>query len=122
MHAIAIDNARRLYVADRGNSRIAVFDENGTHLDTWPNIRDPWHVHVAADQSIWVADGATNKFLKFDKNGKLLHSWGTFGQEPGQIWACTSSRSIRRGTSTRPRRSTGASRSSSRRPAPTARK
>jgi DNA-binding beta-propeller fold protein YncE len=86
VHAVAIDNDRRLYVADRGNSRIQVFDENGRFLDAWPNIRDPWHVHVATDQSIWVADGATNKFLKFDKAGRLLYSWGTFGQFPGALW------------------------------------
>lgn len=86
VHAVAIDNERRLYVADRGNSRIQVFDENGRFLDEWPNIRDPWHVHVATDQSIWVSDGQTNKFLKFDRSGRLLHSWGTFGQFPGGIW------------------------------------
>ena len=86
VHAVAIDNDRRLYVADRGNSRVQVFDENGKFLDEWPNIRDPWHVHVATDQSVWVADGATNKFLKFDRNGHLLYSWGTFGQAPGQMW------------------------------------
>jgi hypothetical protein len=86
VHAVAIDEGRRLYVADRGNSRIQVFDENGTFLDQWPNIRDPWHVHVATDQSVWVADGETNKFLKFDQTGRLLHSWGTFGQFPGAIW------------------------------------
>jgi len=87
VHAIAIDNERRLYVADRGNSRLQVFDENGKHLDTWPNIRDPYHVHVGTDQSVWVVDGTTNKFLKFDRNGRLLSSWGTYGQFPGGLWA-----------------------------------
>ena len=86
VHAVAIDNERRLYVADRGNSRIQVFDEHGKFLDQWPNIRDPWHVHVATDQSIWVSDGQTNKFLKFDRSGQLLYSWGTFGQFPGGLW------------------------------------
>jgi len=86
VHAVAIDNERRLYIADRGNSRIQVFDENGRFLDQWPNIRDPWHVHVATDQSIWVSDGQTNKFLKFDTSGRLLYSWGTFGQFPGAMW------------------------------------
>jgi hypothetical protein len=86
VHAVAIDNERRLYIADRGNSRVQVFDENGKFLDQWTNIRDPWHVHVATDQSIWVADGQTNKFLKFDKSGRLLYSWGTYGQFPGALW------------------------------------
>jgi hypothetical protein len=87
VHAVAIDGDRRLYVADRGNSRIQIFDENGNFLDQWPNIRDPWDVHVTADQRyVWVADGQLNKFLKFDKSGHLLYSWGTFGQFPGGLW------------------------------------
>jgi len=87
VHAVAIDNDRRLYVADRGNSRIQIFDENGKFLDQWPNIRDPWDVHITADQrNVWVVDGQTNKFLKFDKSGHLLYSWGTYGQFPGGLW------------------------------------
>jgi len=87
VHAVAIDDDRRLYVADRGNSRIQIFDENGKFLDQWPNIRDPWDVHITADQRyVWVADGQLNKFLKFDKSGHLLYSWGTFGQFPGGLW------------------------------------
>jgi len=86
VHAVAIDNNRRLYVADRGNDRIQVFDENGKFLDAWPNIPEPWDVHVATDQSIWVVDGNMNKFLKYDSKGKLLGSWGTYGQFPGGLW------------------------------------
>jgi len=86
VHAVAIDNERRVYVADRGNSRVQIFDENGKFLDQWPNIRDPWDIHIAKDQSVWVVDGQTNKFLKFDRSGKLQYSWGTFGQFPGGLW------------------------------------
>lgn len=86
VHAIAIDDQRRLYVADRGNSRIQVFDENGKFLDQWPNIPDPWHVHVSRDQFVWVVDGRANKFMKYDRNGKLLDSWGSYGQFPGGLY------------------------------------
>jgi hypothetical protein len=87
VHAVAIDSDRRLYIADRGNSRVQIFDENGKFLDQWPNIRDPWDIHITPDQRyVWVADGTLNKFLKFDKSGHLLYSWGTFGQFPGGLW------------------------------------
>jgi peptidylamidoglycolate lyase len=86
VHAIAVDNNRRLYVADRSNSRIQVFDENGKFLDAWPKIRRPYSVHMSRDQHLWIADGITQKFLKFDLNGKLLYSWGTFGAFPGGNW------------------------------------
>ena len=34
-HSLAFDSQGRLFVADRGNSRIQIFDQEGTHLDTW---------------------------------------------------------------------------------------
>jgi streptogramin lyase len=86
VHAIAVDKNRRVYISDRANSRIQVFDENGKFLDAWPNVRRPYAVHMTDDQHLWVSDGTTQKFLKFDLTGKLLHSWGTFGQFPGANW------------------------------------
>ncbi len=85
-HSIDIDRNRRIYVADRSNSRIQIFDENGKYLDQWPDIRQPYHIMISADQHLWVADGVTNKFLQYDLNGKLLSSWGTYGTFPGAFW------------------------------------
>ncbi len=85
-HAIDVDRSRRVYVADRSNGRIQVFDENGKYLDQWPNIRQPYHIMISADQHLWVADGVTNKFLKYDLNGRRLSSWGTWGTFPGAFW------------------------------------
>lgn len=85
-HSIDIDANRRVYVADRSNSRIQIFDEDGKYIDQWRNIRSPFHIMITADQHLWVADGVSNKFLKYDLNGKLLYSWGTFGSFPGAFW------------------------------------
>jgi peptidylamidoglycolate lyase len=86
VHAIAIDARRRVYVSDRANSRVQVFDENGKFLDVWPGIRRPYSFLMSADQHLWIADGNTQKMLKYDLNGKLLFSWGSFGQFPGGFW------------------------------------
>jgi DNA-binding beta-propeller fold protein YncE len=85
-HGIAIDHQRRVYVADRLNSRIQVFDENGKYLDEWPDIRRPIDLLITADEHLWVADLDTNKLLQYDLNGKLLSSWGTYGIFPGGFW------------------------------------
>ena len=69
VHAIAIDERAALYVADRGNSRIQVFDENGKHLDPWPNIRTPYTLRVSADDHLWVFSGPLDRMLKYDLNG-----------------------------------------------------
>ena len=34
-HSLAMDSRGRLFVADRGNRRIQIFDQDGNHLDTW---------------------------------------------------------------------------------------
>jgi sugar lactone lactonase YvrE len=86
VHSIAVDKNKRVYVSDRGNSRLQVFDENGKWLDLWPDILSPHHIVMSADQHLWIADGVTNKFLKYDLNGKLLYSWGTYGTFPGGVW------------------------------------
>ena len=85
-HAIDIDRHRRLYVADRANHRIQVFDENGRFLDEWPDIRSPTHIMVSADQSVWVSDLETSKLLKYSTDGTLLYYWGVYGTFPGGFW------------------------------------
>jgi hypothetical protein len=59
VHAIAIDKNRRIYISDRANARIQVFDENGKFLDVWPNVRRPYSFLLTEDQHLWVADGIT---------------------------------------------------------------
>jgi hypothetical protein len=86
VHAIAIDKNRRIYISDRSNSRVQVFDENGKFLDAWPNIRRPYAFLLTEDQHLWVSDGITQKFSKFNLHGRLLYTWGTFGAIPGGFW------------------------------------
>jgi quercetin dioxygenase-like cupin family protein len=83
VHGVAVGKDRRVYVSDRGHSRIQVFDENGTFLDMWPNIRSPYHLLMSQDQHLWVADGVTQKILEYDLDGRLLYGWGVGGGWPG---------------------------------------
>ncbi len=88
-HGIVFDSQGRMYIADRGNSRIQVFDENGKYLDMWPNIPAPYCIRLSKDgKHLWISDGYTQRFGKYDLNGKLVASstWGTFGVVPGAIW------------------------------------
>ena len=40
-HALAMDSQGRLFVGDRGNSRVQVFDQEGNHLETWHQFGRP---------------------------------------------------------------------------------
>ena len=60
LHALAIDRRGRLFVADRGNSRIQIFDQQGTHLATWTQFGRPSGIYFAGDDRIYVADSESD--------------------------------------------------------------
>ena len=97
-HAIAVDDRRRVYVADLGNSRIQVFDENGNFLAQWKSaeLGRPWGLDFDPVGHLLVADGgdllkgANNRarVLRLDLTGKVLAKWGSAGAYDGQFdWA-----------------------------------
>ena len=118
VHSIAIGRDRKLYVSDRTNSRIQIFDENGKYLDMWTNIRRPYHVLMSRDQFLWISDGETHKMLKYDLDRQLLYRWGTLGPLPGRLNGVHQFSVHQQNTSTSPKCSTGGRRSSARAKAP----
>lgn len=85
VHDVAIDPKGRLFVADRGNRRIQIFDANGKYLDEWDNINQPSYIHITKDGYVWVVSGPGNRLAKYDMNGRLLTYWGTYGTGPGEF-------------------------------------
>jgi DNA-binding beta-propeller fold protein YncE len=55
-HAIAFDSRGRVYVGDRGNDRILIFDQTGNLLDTWYQFSRPSGIFIDANDNIYVAD------------------------------------------------------------------
>jgi sugar lactone lactonase YvrE len=76
VHGISVGKNRRVYVSDRGNRRIQVFDENGKFLDEWPDLRAVNYTFISSDQYLWTADNVLNRIAKFDLNGKFLYGFG----------------------------------------------
>ena len=59
-HSIAIDSRGRIFVADRSNSRIQIFDQNGTFLDQWKQFGRPSGIHIDRNDTMIVADSQSN--------------------------------------------------------------
>ena len=55
-HALAMDSRGRLFVGDRSNNRIQIFDQDGKLLDTWPQFSRPSGIYIDANDMIYVAD------------------------------------------------------------------
>ncbi len=54
-HCLAFDSQGRLFVGDRLNQRIQVFDQDGRFLDEWTGIMASG-MHITADDELFVAD------------------------------------------------------------------
>ena len=63
-HALAMDSRGRLFVGDRGNNRIKIFDQNGTLLDTWYQFSRPSGIYIDAQDNIYVADSESGSVAR----------------------------------------------------------
>ncbi|MEJ2203168.1 MAG: peptidyl-alpha-hydroxyglycine alpha-amidating lyase family protein [Gemmatimonadota bacterium] len=59
-HALAMDSRGRLFVGDRGNSRIQIFDQSGNHLDTWTQFGRPSGLFIDGNDVLYAADSESN--------------------------------------------------------------
>jgi hypothetical protein len=55
-HSLAFDSKGRLFVADRGNNRIQIFDQDGNYLDEMKQFSRPSGVYIDKKDVIYVAD------------------------------------------------------------------
>jgi DNA-binding beta-propeller fold protein YncE len=80
-HNIWIDKEDHVWVPDRENSRIQIFDSTGAFLSQWINVVRPTDVFIDDDQIVYVpeighvGDAGPGVGL-FDLRGKLVTRWG----------------------------------------------
>ena len=60
LHAIDIDADGRVYVGDRSNSRIQIFDQQGNHITTWTQFGRPSGIAFDGNGRIFVADSESD--------------------------------------------------------------
>lgn len=59
-HAMAMDSQGRLFIADRQNSRIQIFDQTGKHLATWTQFGRPSGLFIDKDDVLYATDSESN--------------------------------------------------------------
>jgi sugar lactone lactonase YvrE len=63
-HALAMDSKGRLFVGDRGNNRIQIFDQDGKLLDTWKQFSRPSGIYIDKQDNIYVADSESESVTR----------------------------------------------------------
>ena len=56
LHALAIDSQGRLFIGDRDNNRIQLYDQDGKYLDCWYQFSRPSGIFIDADDNLFVTD------------------------------------------------------------------
>ena len=59
-HALAMAPDGRLFVADRWNKRISIFDQEGNFLSHWTQFGMPSDIWISEDGRIYVADSESD--------------------------------------------------------------
>lgn len=89
-HKLAVDVQENLYILDRENKRLQVYDRNLNYLreikvEGW----NPWDVNISRkgdDGFAYIADHALERMHKLRlKDSKLVATWGKQGLGPGEF-------------------------------------
>lgn len=107
-HSIALDSKGLLYVGDRNNQRVQIFNQEGKFLDQWTGVVTPWGLWITPEDDVWIC-GSTptawrysaageplgcpprdQAFFRFSTDGRLQELWtipkGEDGKEkPGDL-------------------------------------
>jgi NHL repeat len=71
-HSIALDSRGRLFVADRNNARVQVFDQSGRFLDEWRDLLVPWHIVINERDEIYVCGSSPMRWPKLPIPGLIV--------------------------------------------------
>ena len=74
-HGVWIEEDKQIYVADRENHRIQIFDMEGSFLKEWTDFKQPCHVFIDKEKRVYVPE-LQAKMSVLDLNGNILSRWG----------------------------------------------
>jgi len=103
-HALVFDAQGRLYVADRSNGRIQIFDDAGKFLAEWADVMMPWDLWVSPRGQIFACGSSPMRkttlikalppgipprdqiVVEFEPTGSVRNRWTlSQGNKPGSV-------------------------------------
>jgi peptidylamidoglycolate lyase len=94
-HGLAVDEDGRVYVADRGNARVQIFDREGGFISEWTGLElgRPYGIAIGPGEKAYVIDGGDqpveapdrSRAMRLTLSGELETTFGRFGNYDGQF-------------------------------------
>jgi sugar lactone lactonase YvrE len=97
-HTIAADAKGNIYVGDRGNARIQVFDNDLNLRAIYDNVGNPWAICISPgphqylfssnsnpDNNNAASWAVTGEVYKMELDGKIIGKFGKAGKGPGEF-------------------------------------
>jgi hypothetical protein len=85
VHDVALDSQGRLYVADRNNKRVQIFDQDRKFLGKWTDVGSPWGLYVKSENALYMCDGVNQRIVKLNLDGQVLGVLSSYGKVPGKL-------------------------------------
>jgi DNA-binding beta-propeller fold protein YncE len=85
---VATDSRDRVFVFNRGEHPVIVFDRGGGFLTSWGegSIRRAHGIHIGPDDAVYLTDDLDHTVRKFTPDGKLLLTLGNCVASNGDIY------------------------------------
>lgn len=76
--AVAVDSHGHVYLSQRSDPPIVVFDRDGAFVGAWGSgaIVDPHGMYIGPDDHVWVVDRDAHQIVKFDARGEICLTLG----------------------------------------------
>ena len=87
VHSVWVDRDYNVYICDRENNRVQIFDGEGTFLREWPGFLQPDKLWFDRDETIFMAE-IGHRVSVLNRGGEILSQWGTAGDEPDEFAGC----------------------------------
>lgn len=83
-HSICVDKQDRVWVPDRENHRIQIFNDDGEFLTQWRNTCHPTDIRIDKNDIVYVSE-LCNRVSIYTIDGKLLARWSNEGHDVNDL-------------------------------------
>jgi DNA-binding beta-propeller fold protein YncE len=84
-HSVVVDRKGLVYVADRQNRRVQIFDGDGKYIKEWKYAGLPCGLYFGPGEQLYLVTGFAGQILKLDANGKATAATGQPGRALGEF-------------------------------------